>query len=351
MGSSLPPTFLSSTPWDGSSNSIWLGTVFILHRNLDSFSFPSQMAESDKNQVLTTCTSSILPQLQNGKVLSQEELTPHIKEYLFEHFILNEGFEQFDKGRAMIIDDTGAFLGLINVEDHIHLHLFEKNTNWDEAYLRLGHLDKELGKNMEFAFSHRFGHLTSDPKICGTGLVVQTFLHIPALIHRENFSDLLCELEEDVIIRGLGQENQFIADIALIENRFKLGVAEPDILNSVHKAAETLVQAEIEARKKVIEAGNPLIKDLVSRAFGILKHAHFLQIEETLSSLSLFELGKQLGWIEGGESLEFKKYFFTSRRAHLHEALQTLEPIAKSDLIIKRAQFIRNELGTANLRL
>ncbi len=351
MQGPLPSSFITSTPWEGSSNSIWLGSVFILHRNLDSHLFPSQMSETDRKQVLTTCAASLIPQLQNGKVLTQEELTPHIKEYLFEHFILNEGFEQFDTGRGMVIDDTGTFLGLINVEDHIHIHLFEKTTNWDEAYQRLGHLDKELGKSMEFAFSHRFGHLTSDPMVCGTGLAVQTFLHIPALIHSGALTDLLCELGHDVIVRGLGQDNQFIADIALVENRFKLGVTEPDILNSVHKAAETLAQAEGLAKKKLLDGNDESMKDLVARAFGVLKHAHSLQIEETLTSLSLFELGKQLGWIDGGQSLEFKKCFFTSRRAHLHEVFQTQEPIAKNDLILKRAQYLHKELGTANLTL
>src|SRR3989344_6421047 len=101
----------ASTPWDGSKDSVWLGSVFILHRNLDSFLFPSQMNEGDRKEVFATCTSSILPHLQNGKVLSQDSLTPHLKEYLFEHFILNEGFEQFDTGRGMIIDSTGSFLG------------------------------------------------------------------------------------------------------------------------------------------------------------------------------------------------------------------------------------------------
>ena len=125
-----------------------------------------------------------------------------------------------------------------------------------------------------------------------------------------------------MIIRGLGQEDEYIADLVLIENKFKLGVTEPDVLKSVHTAATKLCEMESEARTNLRNEGQTEIKDLVSRAYGILKHAHALQIEETLTSLSLFELGKDLGWVEGGEDLSFKKSFFTTRRAHLHENLQ-----------------------------
>ena len=309
------------------------------------------MNVTERVQALATSTQVILDHLEKGQVLTQKELTPHVKEFLFEHFILNEGFEQFDEGRAMIIDESSTFLGLINVEDHIHVHLFEKSFNWDAAYHRLNDLDKHIGQSMEFAFSDRFGHLTADPMVCGTGLVVQTFLHVPALIHTESFAEVVCNLGSDVIVRGLGKEDEYIADLVLIENKFKLGVTEPDILKSVHKAAETLCTAEEKARKKLRSEGQPQIKDLVGRAFGILRHAHSLQIEEALTSLSLLELGRQVGWVEGGDRLDFKKSFFSTRRAHLHESLSSKEQIPKADLIIRRADLIHNELESARLSL
>lgn len=309
------------------------------------------MSEAERQQAFTSIISYILPHLENGKALDHTELTPHTKEFLFEHFILSEGFEQFDAGRGMIVDDTCSFLGLINVEDHIHIHLFEKSSNWDEAYHRLSKLDGEIGHSMEFAFSDRFGHLTSDPMVCGTGLVVQTFLHCPALIHTDTFVDCVEQLGDDVIVRGLGQEDEFIADLILIENKFKLGVTEPDILKCVHTAATKMTAMEQEKRDALKKEGKAEIKDLVSRAYGILKHAHALQIEETLTSLSLLELGKDLGWVEGGEDLSFKKSFFTTRRAHLHENLQPESQIPKAELIVKRASLIHEKLKSSSIRL
>lgn len=348
--SSLPPSFSQTTPWEASENSIWLSSVFILHRNLAPFPFPSKMNEGERHQTFATASAAILPHLSAGKTLSSHELSTHTKELLFEHFILSEGFEQFEEGKGMIIDDSSAFLGLLNVENHIHIHLFENSTNWEEAYRRLDLLDHEIGRSMEFAFSKRFGHLTSDPMVCGTGLAVQTFLHLPALIHTGKFTDEIEKLGEEVTIRGLGQKDEFIADLVLIENKCKLGVTEPDILKVVHTAAQQLTEAEQRVRQ-TLESDDALqIKDFVSRAFAILKHAQTLQIEETLTSLSLFELGCAMGWIEGGEAMQFKKSFFTIRRAHLHEQLQTKEPLTKQQLQIERAKIIRNSLATAKLQ-
>ncbi len=309
------------------------------------------MNEAQRQQTFDSCCSYILPHLANGKALGHTELNPHTKEFLFEHFILSEGFEQFDAGKGMIIDDSSSFLGLINVEDHIHIHLFEKSTNWDEAYHRLNNLDKEISRSMEFAFSDRFGHLTSDPLVCGTGLVVQTFLHCPALIHTGNFAKCIESLGKDIIIRGLGHEDEYISDLILIENKFKLGVTEPDILKSIHNAATKLAAEEKNAREALKEEKHSHVKDLICRAYAILKHAHTLQIEETLAALSLFELGKQLGWIEGGDDLSFGKSFFTTRRAHLHEALKSAEQIPKEDLIVKRAALIHEKLKSSNINL
>lgn len=322
-----------------------------MHRNLDPFPFPSHMTEAQREQTFQTITSSILPHLKHGKALTHKELTPHAKEFLFEHFILSEGFEQFDPGRGMIVDDSCAFLGLINVEDHIHIHLFEKSRNWDEAYTKLSHLDSEIGRSMEFAFSDRFGHLTSDPMVCGTGLVVQTFLHCPALIHTGKFTDSAEELGHEVTIRGLGQEDEFIADLVLIENKFKLGVSEPDILKVVHTAALMLAEKEEKARKDLKNDGITEVKDMVCRAFGILKHAHTLHIEETLTSLSLFELGKDLGWVQGADDLSFKKSFFSTRRAHLHHDLNEDKSLPKDELILKRASLIQEKLKSSTIKM
>lgn len=308
------------------------------------------MNEAEREQTFKSITSSILPHLNEGKALTHEQLTPHTKEFLFEHFILSEGFEQFDTGRGMIIDDTCSFLGLINVEDHIHIHLFEKSKNWDQAYEKLSHLDKEIGQAMEFSFSDRFGHLTSDPLVCGTGLVVQTFLHCPALIHTGEFAECVENLGSDITIRGLGQEDEFIADLVLVENKFKLGVTEPDILKVVHSAAIKLTEKEAEARLGLKNKNDTEVKDMVSRAFGILKHAHTLHIEEALTSLSLFELGKDLGWVQGADALSFKESFFSTRRAHLHDNAEE-KSMPKEELLLKRASLFHEKLKSSSIQM
>lgn len=328
-------------PWEG-GDSIWPATSLILHRNLTGRFFPTHMSVVDAEQTLDIITKS-LAKLPPTKILRGDTLLPLDKEFLFEHFLLHEGFEKFDPGRALILDDSAHFLGLINVEDHLHMHLFAIRDELETAYQKLAHIELTLAKTLSFAYSDCFGYLTSDPRIAGTGLIVQAYLHLPAMIHLKQFVEVSEKIGGDVIIRGLGPESAYIADIVLIENRFKLGVTEENILKTVRTIATKFMEEEKQLRTHLKETDSDLLKDKIGRAFGLLSYAQTLQIQETLFNLSLFHLGKELGWIEHGESFDFFDLFFSTRRGHLQKLFQE-KTTTKEAISQKRAEMVRDRL-------
>src|SRR6267154_2437621 len=91
----LPHSLLEHTPWEKESNPIWLATSFLLHRNLSKFHFPPKMDERQFDQTLSSLKDPLLKSnLLDGPILLKaEEVSALDKEYLFEHFLCMEGFQ------------------------------------------------------------------------------------------------------------------------------------------------------------------------------------------------------------------------------------------------------------------
>lgn len=337
----LPNVFTSKSPWSEATDSIWPATRFLIRRNLESHPFPSKLSSKQAQAVMDQIGIVLSP----FYLLPAERVSPHQKELLFEHFILPEGFEKQGQGHAFAVDDSGKFLGIINLEDHLHLHTLSFDHSLDKAWKTLSAMETSLSKELPFAFSPRFGYLTSNPTVCGTGLLVQAFLHIPALLHLEKFAGIIETLPEEISIKGLGNEGEYLGDFILLENTYSLGVSEESIVQVVQETATKLSTAEKTARTTLDPHTTAFLKDKIARSFGLLSNACSLQIQETLSALSLIHLGKELGWIQQAKTFHFFDLFFSSRRAHLAELLHN-ETLAKELLPAMRAEHIRKQISS-----
>jgi protein arginine kinase len=346
----LPDSFHVSFPWSHVKDSIWPASVIMIHRNLSPFSFPSKMTEGERVQTLDLVQHNLRPHLKNPHLLTANDLSPHEKEFVFEHFSLHEGSEKFDPGHALIVDDSGEFIALTNVEDHLQLYSQSSNTPLHEHYESLAKIERSLNKELHFAFSDRFGYLTSDPTICGTGLIVQSFLHLPASIQLDYFSDLTSTFSDDVYFHGLSKEDTYLADIVLVENRYKLGTTEEDIVKTVERISQKLVEEEKKLRAALPPEEEIILKDKVCRAFGLLAHSYQLQIQEALSALSLIHLAKELGWVTNAEDFSFADLFFQIKRAHLLQNLKVGD-LSKEEIQHKRAELIHQKLKNATLTI
>jgi protein arginine kinase len=342
----LPNIFTSKMPWSKATNSIWPLTLFHLRRNLDRRLFPEKLSAKEANELL----EEIKKPLSSYLTLPSAHLTPHEKELLFEHFMLTEQFEKLETGRAFILNDTGQFLGLINLEDHLHLHLLSFEKDFQTPFATLSNLEKTLAKDLRFSYSPRFGYLTSDPAFCGTGLVIQVFLHLPALLHLEKFPEAIEKLSSDISLKGLGSEGTYLGDFVLIENKYTLGVSEESILKSVYDAATLLSEKEESLRKNIKKPELFDLKNKISRSFGLLKEAYSIQTEEALSALSIMHLGKELDLVISKKSFNFFDLFFSCGRAHLSE-LSKNKKGTKENLALLRADYLRKEISLMDISL
>lgn len=352
---SIPNRFLQikdNAFWAKSDTPIWIASSFFLKRNIAASPFPQKLDQKNSQTLLDSLKQSLLDVrgLDTPQFFALDHIKGAEKEFLCEHFLTTYQTQHPDCQSGVVVDQTGTFLAIINGEDHLTLQSIESHSGWKEAWQKLATIEEQLAKTHPFAFSNKFGYLTSELSSSGTGLTVQAFLHLPCLIQLDQIDDLLMqELDDEVEAIGLSGTVDYIGDIVIIQNRFTLGLTEDHILEGVHKTATKLASAEKNLRTQMKETPNALIVDKVSRAIGLLKHSYQIDTKEALNAMSFIKLGIDLSWIEGLSDQEVNKIFFELRRGHLSLAAQ--EELPQEMLAQKRADYLQSALKSIAIKL
>ena len=348
----FPDKISHPAPYRKEGDGIWLLSSLTLQRNLSRYKFPSKLSSNETQVVLDICRALIekSPEMNGAIFFPAQQLDSFEKEFLFEHFLCSESFQNAGVGQGFLVEASGEFLALLNLKNHLQLHMLTFSNDLPKAWEELSKIENAFGKQMTFAFSSKFGYLTSDPTECGTALRIAIYLHLPALIHSHQLREALSkQKDEDLEAAGLeGSMDDFVGDVVILKNQYTLGLSEESLLHEMQTTALKLITSEKTIRSHLKENGNTEMKDLVGRAYGLLVHSYQLQTKEALSALSLIKLGIELGWIKGCETQKIDHAIFHCRRAHMAHAIDEAIENA-SELNCKRATFIHKALEGAIL--
>lgn len=350
---------LQRKPWSLNSNSIWLASTVSLHRNIEKFKFPGKLDNDRKKQIMSLICKELLKDSKttldaihqgiNPFLVKAEDIGALEKEFLMEHFLKTDNFNQTSVGEGFILDASGEFLATLNMLDHIHLHLIDCKGELENAWNRLVKIETLLGKGMNYSFIPKFGFLTADPTQCGTGLVVTAYLQLAALVQLGKIDEALdCLADDSLSISGIqGSPSEIIGDIIVVQNNYTLGVTEENIISSIRNFTTKIIVEETSMRQQIKKEKSADFKDKVSRAYGILVHSYQIEAIEALNALSLLKLGAEAGWISGIGNQEINELFFNSRRAHLLSG--TEEKVLQEEIPHKRAERIHRALKDVKL--
>lgn len=347
------PILKQTKPWVDNHNDIWLASTLSLFRNIENFNFPAKMTAERRKQILPLLTKELLkvPELDHPLFFNAEEISPIEKEYLVEHFLSIFGYQGTQAGEGFVIDGTGQFLSTLNIHDHLHLQIMDVKGELEKSWNSLVKIEMQVGAALAYAFSQRFGYLTSNPVNCGTALKIALFLQPTALIHTGKLDDFIekCSDKNFEITGFQGNPEEIIGDVLMVQNRYTLGVNEESILSSMRSFVTKLLVEEGSARNSIKQQESAAIKDKVSRAFAILIHSYQIDAIEALNAISLLKLGLQLGWMDGTTPAALNELFFNCRRAHLFHNFG--ENIPQEELPHKRAEFIHKTLTNVKLMI
>ncbi|HSG82358.1 MAG TPA: ATP--guanido phosphotransferase, partial [Gemmatimonadota bacterium] len=207
-------------------------------------------------------------------------------------------------------------------------------------------LDEELGSELPYAFHHEFGHLTSCPTNCGTGLRASVLIHLPGLVLTKEINKVLEGIRQvGLTFRGLyGEGSEVIGNLFQVSNQTTLGKNEEDLIDHLHKIVGQVIEYERQARSVLLRDAPYVIEDKVWRAFGLLRYARSLAFDEMMNLLSGVRLGLSLKLLPGPSVYVLNRIMIFAQNAHLEEASDGTRSTGELD--IQRAVFVRETLGS-----
>lgn len=271
-------------------------------RNLEGERFPGRMQEPEMTALanrIRDWTRSETFRRKAGvfEYYFMEELDKDDRVLLLEKHLISPRHLAMSRGRAVALGHGDAVSIMINEEDHLRIQGFAGGLRVAQAASLVRGVDLAMEEGLSFAFSERWGYLTSCPSNVGTGLRASVMLHLPALTMSRRVEELARDIaRKGFAIRGYyGEGTAAAGDLYQLSNQRTLGPSEEDIVERTEKLARETVVLERTVRQDMIRDQRDLVTDRVWRALGTLKYARLLPSEEALDVLSRLRLGAGLG--------------------------------------------------------
>ena len=338
----------------GPDSDIVLSTRVRIARNLQGYPFSVRAKSADRTAVLASVRDVLgrIEPLADGVIVELENLDARGKQVLLERHLVSRELIGAD-GRevvtaAALVAAAREPLGLmVNEEDHLRLQSLTSGFNLRQTWRLVDTLDEDLGSELPFAFHHEFGHLTSCPTNCGTGLRASVLIHLPGLVLTKEINKVLQGITQvGLTFRGLyGEGSEVIGNLFQVSNQTTLGKSEDDLIDHLQKIVGQVIEYERQARSVLLRDAPAVIEDKVWRAYGLLRHARSLSFDEMMNLLSGVRLGLSLKLLSGPSVYVLNRIMIFAQNAQLEEA--SAGTLTGGELDIQRALHVRTALDAA----
>jgi len=330
---------------------IVLMTRIRLARNLASQPFPGWAKPAQRNAIFESCRDAVgeLPQMKRGLNIAVGDLADLEKQILVERHLISRELSGSKAGAGVVINREQTFSIMVNEEDHLRIQTLRAGFQLKKAWNAINELDTALEDHLDYAFSPTLGYLTACPTNLGTAMRASAMMHLPALVISSQMEKVVRAVNQlGMVVRGLfGEGSDASGSIFQISNQTTLGESEEDIIKRLTTVLNSIIEHELNARQKLLEADPNKLYDKIGRAYGILQNSHLLTSSEAMNLLSLIRLGIDLGAFADTVRATVDRLLIESQPGHVqHLAKLNLEPGARD---IARASRLREEFAKMTL--
>ncbi len=336
----------------GTGPGIVVSSRIRLARNLKDAAFPGWAGAEECERIW----HRLLPILQSLSALvspfsmNMEDLKDLDRLILFERHLISGEQAGKGKGSGLVASSDERIAIMVNEEDHLRLQAMRPGLDILQTWKALDAVDSEIEKTVDYAFSARLGYLTACPTNVGTGMRASVMLHLPGLVLMNEINPIVKGVSKiGLAVRGLwGEGTEAIGNMFQISNQISLGEKEDAIIGNIEQIVLEIVEHEKHARERLLEKKEPLLRDHVGRAYGILTNAYILTSKEALDLLSGLRLGIDLGILKGMDRAAVDELLLITQPAHLQKLEgKSLKP---RDRDRSRASLVRKRLADAEGR-
>ena len=327
----------------GPESDIVMSSRVRLARNVAHFPFVSRASTQDRADVERLLRERLVavPSGRGLDYIDVGRLDEVDRRFLVERQLISREHAEAQGARGVAIDAREQVSLMINEEDHLRIQCLHSGLDLHGAWDQIRAVDDEIEQVVPYAFHSRFGYLTACPTNVGTGIRVSVMLHLPALVITRQIDKVFRSLQKiSLAVRGLyGEGSQALGDFYQISNQTTLGRTEEELLQQVGDVVPVVIEYERRARDFLVRETQQNVHDQVSRAYGILRTAHTIKVEEAMQLLSRVRMGVLLGLIGDVKVADINSLLVRTQPAHLQK-LRGVQ-LEGSDEKIERARYLR----------
>jgi protein arginine kinase len=170
-------------------------------------------------------------------------------------------------------------------------------------------------------------------------------IHLPGLVLTKEISKVLAGLQQmGLTYRGLyGEGSEVVGNFFQISNQTTLGRSEEELLDHLARVVQKVIEREEEARRVLLRDAGYIIEDKLWRAFGTLRYARSLSLDEAMNYLSGVRLAVGLKLIAGLSVYTLNKLLIFCQSAHLAHAEG--RALSEAEASQARARYVREALA------
>src|SRR6266513_4859109 len=100
-----------------------------------------------------------LPEMKDSFSESMDSLSTLDKQILVERHLISREHAAKSAGSGLVLNREETFCVMINEEDHLRMQALRPGLQLRQAWSAIDHLDSELEKQLNYAFSNDLGYL------------------------------------------------------------------------------------------------------------------------------------------------------------------------------------------------
>jgi len=334
----------------GREDEIVLSSRVRVARNLQGFPFPGRAGAEERAEVAERVRAAAdrAESLRGGPFWTIDSLEAEDREILVERHLVSRDLlaeRGGPSGAALALAPENSCGIMVNEEDHLRLQAIAGGLELDAAWRQVDRLDEEIGGLLPFAYHHQFGFLTACPTNVGTGLRASVLVHIPGLVLTKEISKVLEGISQvGLTYRGLhGEGSEVVGNFFQISNQTTLGKTEEDLIDHLGRVTGKVIEYERGARAVLLREAPSVLEDKVWRAYGILRTARSLALEEMVNLLSGVRLGMSLKLMKSPRVETLNEILVRGQVAHLERAAGG--KLSEQEADVCRATYVRDKLA------
>ena len=322
----------------GNDSDVIVSTCVKISRNINGFEFENKMSEDSKKELLEKIVKSISNLEYNLELIKIKELDNISRNSLVEKGIINREYLKGNvENKAILLNDDENIAILINGTEHLLIEVFSSGEEIKNVSNLALEIDSKIESVLPYAYNDKYGFLTSNIYKVGTGMNIYVSCHMPGLVHTGNIDKMITIINK--FNMSIENQDSKTSDIYTICNNQTIGISEKEIEENMYELVDKIIKNEKMARdflgKDRIELENNIY-----RAFGTLKYARILKLDEAQTLISDVKMGTDMGVISELDDKKIMKLLYYSKPYNLQKYYN--KQMNNKEIAIKRCEIIND---------